>query len=129
MRVGACEGGSMCGWEHVWVGACEDMRANTVFAKVTNISTYLFTTSPDGMFGSLTYLVKLINETHPLVGKHESSSLQCPLPSDWTPLDVGSEPNSRRSLASSIHRPGGNLFHVFEKLRLCSSWVTTEQDV
>ena len=76
-----------------------------------------------------THLVKLINETHTLIGQHQCPCLQGPLLRDGTPLHVSRQTHSQRPLSRGEHRPRGYLLHILEELGLGCTWVPTEEHV
>lgn len=75
------------------------------------------------------HLIELIDQTHPLVSKHQSPSLQRPLPSDRAPPDICSEPHSRSTLSGGVDGPRSHLLHVLEKLGFGGPWVPTQQNI
>ena len=64
----------------------------------------------------VTDLVKLINETHPLISQDESTSFKRPLPSDGTTLDISCQTHGRGSLTGREYWTGSYLLHILEKL-------------
>ena len=75
------------------------------------------------------HLIKLVDETHPLVGKDQGPSLQRPLARDGAPLHIRRQSHGRRPLPRRENGAWRNLLDVLEELRLGGAGIAAQEDV